>query len=436
MAPETIQSLRQALLGLGFDAVRFARIDGEAPGSAALDAWLAAGMQADMNWLERNAGKRRDTQFVLPGARTMIALGVNYWRQAEDRSQKPEARGQKSEIEGLKSKIGNLTSEFGDQRLKIGSCPPSHEASKGAAIQQRSAVGCRDNEGGDGAPVWARYSLYEDYHDTMKPALVAAGKILEEKLGIGVGDYRYYVDTGPILERGWAAKAGMGFAGKNAMLISRDFGNWLFLAAILVRAEIDSDAPLGVNGGSRGAEEPFLADKLSLGGGNPGGASNLHAYCGRCTRCLDACPTKALIAPGVLDARRCISYLTIENKDGITVEFRPAIGSRIYGCDICADVCPWNRFARDSSSLLLKPRPEIAELGLRDLLKLTPERFAEVFKGTPIKRIKLAGLLRNACVVAGNSGDASLLADLAPLTRHESALVREHALWAVTRLEG
>jgi len=357
------EELRRRLCALGFDEVRFARLDGGPPGAGALRAWLNAGRQADMAWMERTADKRIDPQLVLPGARSIILLGVNYW---------PAEK--KSIIQNPKSKMAT----------------------------------------------WARYARYEDYHDTIKPALVAAGHALEEFGGVGNTDYRYFVDTGPVLERGWAARAGLGFVGKNAMLISRHFGNWLFLAAILTRVECTPDAPL------RGKPETRNA-KLE---------TSVGALCGKCTRCLDACPTQALPAPGVVDARRCISYLTIENKGAIPREFRPAIGDRIYGCDICAEVCPWNRFAQESRRLLLVARYDLADLPVRELLALTPERFAEVFRRTPIKRLKLTGLLRNACVVAGNSGDATLVEPLVRLASHASPLVRAHAVWAVFRLAG
>jgi epoxyqueuosine reductase len=213
------------------------------------------------------------------------------------------------------------------------------------------------------------------------------------------------------------------------MLISRHFGNWVFLAAILTRGEFTPDPPL------RGKPVP-RPEVDSLPTQNSKLETLVGALCGKCTRCLDACPTQALPAPGIVDARRCLSYLTIENRGPIPREFRPAIGDRIYGCDICAEVCPWNRFAQESRRLLLVARYDLADLSINDLLILTPERFAEIFRGTPIKRLKLAGLLRNACVVAGNSGDANLVEPLVRLASHASALVRAHAVWAVFRLTG
>ncbi|MFM9090477.1 MAG: epoxyqueuosine reductase, partial [Verrucomicrobiota bacterium] len=158
--------------------------------------------------------------------------------------------------------------------------------------------------------------------------------------------------------------------------------------------------------------------------------------CGKCTRCLDQCPTAAFTAPGVLDARRCVSYQTIENKGVIPRDLRPGIGDRVYGCDTCLEVCPWNRFAQAGHAVLLAARHDLAGLTLADLLDLTPETFAATFRRTAVKRLKLAGLLRNACVVAGNSGDRSLVPRLLRLARtHASPLVRAHAVWAVRQLE-
>ena len=348
MAIET-ERLRERLRGLGFDVVRFARIDGAAPGAEALQAWLAAGRQADMDWIERSLPRRRDPRQVVAGALSLVLLGVNYGPGAPAAPDRPR---------------------------------------------------------------WARYALHDDYHDTIKAGLAAAGRVLEAEAGIGPDEHRYYVDTGPVLERSWAAAAGLGFTGKNAMLISPDYGNWLFLAAIVTTAELPPDRPLG----RRREERP------------------VGTLCGSCTRCIDVCPTAALVAPGVLDARRCISYQTIENKGVIPRELRPAIGDLIYGCDLCAEVCPWNRFAQAARSGLLRPRPEIAQLTLPEILRLTPERFAATFKGTAIKRVKLRGLLRNACIVAANTNRTDCLDDLVALTAQAEPVVRAHAVWAVRRL--
>lgn len=350
------EALRDRLRALGFDEVRFAAVDAAA--DEGLRDWLARGMHADMAWMERTADKRAQADLVLPGVRSVVLLGVNYhsdeWRETSD--------GRK--------------------------------------------------------PVWARYAQHEDYHDTIKPGLEAAGRVLEELGGVTPADYRYYVDTGPVLERGWAARSGLGFRGKNAMLISREHGNWLFLASILTRLEIEPDEPLRKDVARAGAEEPA------------------GLLCGKCTRCLDACPTDAFPEPGLVDSRRCISYQTIENKGIIPRDLRPGIGNRVYGCDVCLEVCPWNRFAQVGREFLLVARRDLADLSVAELLALTPERFAEIFRRTPIKRLKLTGLLRNACVVAGNSGDATLLPALVKLASHEAAMVRAHAVWAVRRIAG
>jgi epoxyqueuosine reductase len=199
------------------------------------------------------------------------------------------------------------------------------------------------------------------------------------------------------------------------MLISRHYGNWLFLAAVLVTAELEPDPPV------RAAVDNI--DPVGL-------------LCGKCTRCSAACPTEAIIRPGVIDARRCISYQTIENKGSIPRELRAKIGARIYGCDVCLEVCPWNRFAQESRRVLLVARDEVMRLTLTDLLSLTSERFSAVFKGTAIKRVKLTGLLRNACIVAANTGAMDCLDLLVRLAGHESPRVREHAVWAVFTLKG
>lgn len=363
VAGEARERLRTRLQALGFDEVRFTAAT-PAP-SGALAPWLRAGRHADMDWMPRTAAKREDPSLVLDGARTLVMLGVNYWA--------------------------------------------------GPEADERAAA--------SGRPRWARYALHADYHDTIKIGLESAGRAIEELLGAAPDDYRYYVDTGPVLERGWAARAGLGFRGKNGMLVSRRHGNWLFLAAILLRAEVAPD-------------EPLRPGRPRSGGTEPAGL-----LCGKCTRCLDACPTAAFPSPGVVDSRRCISYHTIESRGVIPRELRAGIGDRLYGCDTCLEVCPWNRFARAGRSLLLSARPALAELSLADVLNLNPARFAEVFRGTAVKRLKLAGLLRNACVVAGNVAAGAgpshpLLPSLLRLAARDVSVVRAHAVWAVGRIAG
>jgi epoxyqueuosine reductase len=357
------EELRRRLVALGFDEVGFARV--AAVSAEGLGRWFARGFHADLAWMERTAAKRLNPELVLPGTRSVIMLGVNYWP-----GKAGESRGSKGE-----------------------------------------------------SPRWARYALYEDYHDTIQPALVAAGRAIEELYGAAGSDYRCYVDTGPVLERGWAERAGLGFLGKNGMLISRKFGNWLLLATILTLVDFEADEPLRVKN-----PKPKIEGRIGL-------------LCGKCTRCLDACPTQAIPHPGLVDSRRCISYQTIENRGMIPRELRPGIGDRIYGCDVCLEVCPWNRFARAGRHMLLAARSGMTALSLRELLELTPARFAGVFQRTPIKRLKLAGLLRNACVAAGNvamraGAGHELVAPLVRLAGQAAPMVRGHAVWAVQRIAG
>lgn len=392
MASPLHEQVRAGLRGLGFDEVRFAALP-DADVGAGLGAWLDAGHHADMAWMERTREKRADPTQVLPGARSIILLGVSYWM--------PDAP--------LAARVGATGAGQ----------PEGHgasEAAAGAPIAASVPAALAS-----ATPRWARYALHADYHDTIRTGLVEAGRLLERLAGIGSEDYRYYVDTGPVLERGWAARSGLGFTGKNAMLISRTHGNWLFLASILTRLALPADPPI-----RRRPPPPSPAE--------PGAHAGL--LCGKCTRCLDACPTQAFPSPGVVDSRRCVSYHTIENKGIIPRALRRGIGDRVYGCDTCLEVCPWNRFAQEGRRMLLSVRHDLRELTLAELLALTPERFAAVFRGTAVKRLKLSGLLRNACIVAGNSGNPAHLPALQSLAQHPLTVVRAHAVWAVFRLGG
>ena len=260
-----------------------------------------------------------------------------------------------------------------------------------------------------GRPDLGRISVYAqgaDYHDTVKKALKHLARWLVEEAGC---ELKVFVDTAPVMEKPLAEAAGLGWQGKHTNLVSRSDGSWLFLGAIYTTLELELEP----------APEPH------------------RAHCGSCSACLDACPTAAFPAPFQLDARRCISYLTIEHKGPIPHEFREAMGNRIYGCDDCLAVCPWNRFAdtaRRNQAFL--SRAELAAPALADLLALDDAGFRRVFAGSPIKRIGRGRMVRNAAIAAGNSGRAELTPLREGLTRDEDPMVAEAAGWALARLSG
>jgi epoxyqueuosine reductase len=255
----------------------------------------------------------------------------------------------------------------------------------------------------------ARYARGDDYHDLMTGRLDELHRWLELEVGREITG-KSYVDTGPILERDLARRAGLGWFGKNTNLINPRIGSFFFIGALLVDLELAPDAP-------------FEAER-----------------CGTCTRCLDACPTDAFVEPLLLDATRCISYLTIELKGAIPEDLREKIGTRVYGCDICQDVCPWNvRFAREVKEPAFEARDALvgkdARTLAREILALDDERFRSAYRGSPMKRAKRRGLARNAAVVLGNSGEASDLEVLEHALADDDALVNEHAGWAIAAIK-
>ena len=253
----------------------------------------------------------------------------------------------------------------------------------------------------------SRYAWTQrDYHDVvlaklrqLEASLVACC----ETAGVAPPRTWCYVDTGPVIERIFAKYAGIGWIGKNTCILNEERGSWLFLGVMLTSLEMGPDLP--------------PPDR-----------------CGSCTRCLDACPTNAFPAPYQLDATKCISYLTIEKRGAIPEELRAGIGRQVFGCDICQDVCPWNRRAPVTVIPEFAPRPQFVNPDLEWLARLSPNEFREMFRGSPVKRAKYAGLLRNVAIAMGNSGEARFLPILENLSRHPDTGVAEHADWAIRRI--
>ena len=284
--------VKQLADALGLADCRIAVLTGPAPHADGFQAWLDAGRHGSMDWMARTPDRRKDPREVLPGARSIISVALNYYQES----------------------------------------PPRPASGHGQI---------------------ARYAWGDDYHALLDGKL----RDLCHYLETWGGTQKLYADTGPVLERDWASAAGLGWNGKSTVQIHPRLGCYFFLAEILTSLPLTPDQPMA-------------------------------GHCGKCTRCLDACPTQAIIAPHQLDARRCISYLTIEHKGAIPDEFRRAIGDRIYGCDDCLAACPWNRFAAASSESAFADRPFVDQWLMRDFLTLTDETFLDLFRHSPIRRIK------------------------------------------------
>jgi len=365
-------ALVQKAIELGFDACRVT--SAEPPASASdFERALAEGRHAEMAWLAKAPEKRADLSRVLPGIRSVVTLAISYHRPAEQEVSGPAG----SEVVGLNRAPSGPASVNPDPEM--------------ASLLSPSLSG-----------VVARYAQHPDYHDLLKEPLRALTEFLDTEARVAQRSL-WYVDTGPILERDLAQRAGIGFVGKHTNLISRSLGNWFLLAEILTTADLEPDAPE-------------------------------HNRCGSCTRCLSACPTGALPAPFTLDARRCISYLTIEHRGSIPEDLRPAIGTRIFGCDDCLAACPWNRFARAGAILREHHRADLTQPDLLELLSLDEATFKLRFAGTPLLRTKRRGLLRNVCVALGNVGDPRAIPALTQAAQDPEPLIAEHAAWALRRI--
>lgn len=336
------ERIRDAALNEGFARVGVARAARLEPEGDQLDAWLDAGRQGQMSWMEKTADVRKDPRHagMLERAQSVVVLAAPYAR-------RPARRGPKS-----------------------------------ARV--------------------AKYALGRDYHNVLTKKARRVARALAEEGFVS----RVAVDSKPVFERAWAERAGVGFVGKNCCLIVPGLGSHVFLACLVTEAPLAPDDPI-------------------------------ERRCGSCTLCLEACPTRAFERPRVLDARKCISYLTIEHRGPIPDEHRESIGEWLFGCDVCQDVCPYNQGTTTHQPPLpaFEPDSRWDDLGLVDLLKMSSSEFDSWATGSPIKRTKLEGLARNASIVLGNRGDKKALPVLEEARdRHESAVVREAAGWAAERI--
>lgn len=335
--------IKNEALRLGFSLCGITHAD-PPPHHVNFRQWIGEGKAGEMLYLHRQEPKRGDLELVLPNAKSVVSVGLNY-------------------------------------------SPEDGATNEGASGQ---------------VAVISRYARFDDYHVYMWAKL-------DELLAFALdlvphSNGKRYCDTGPVTERDIAMRAGIGWIGKHTNLISRKLGNWFFLGELILDYSLELDPP----------ETP---------------------HCGTCTRCISACPTGALRGPFDLDARKCIAYLTIELKGSIPTELRPLIGTRIYGCDDCLAVCPWNKFARQSKVDVLMPRSDLQSPDLVGFLDLSEEQFKIKFANSPILRTKRRGFLRNVCVALGNVGDCQVLPRLRRfLLTEEDPLVREHASWAIDEL--
>ncbi|MEO5807104.1 tRNA epoxyqueuosine(34) reductase QueG [Devosia sp.] len=340
--PKLIAELRARAVALGFDSFGITSTAARPDLPEKLRLALERGWHGDMDWMAETAERRSSPNALWPEAKSAILLGVNY----------------------------------GPERDPL-------------ALLAEKSLG-----------TISVYARNRDYHEIIKGKLKELAGLLARRSG---ADVKVFVDTAPVMEKPLAEAAGLGWQGKHTVLVSRDFGSWLFLGAIFTDAELPVDAP--------------------------------HAEsCGSCTRCLDICPTQAFPAPFQLDARRCLAYLNIEHKGPIPAEFRVAMGNRIYGCDDCLAVCPWNKFAKVSREARLRARDDLERPHLADLARLDDGGFRSLFAGSPIKRIGHGRFLRNVLIAVGNSGDDTLTSLAETRLGADDPLVRGASIWALRRL--
>jgi epoxyqueuosine reductase len=407
---ELAAMVRTEALEAGFHLAGIAAADGS---SGSLEAarfaeWVDAGRAGDMEYLKRRnaAGTllREGVQVAIPWAKSVVLCALNY---------------------GTDSELPLSIETAGTDRGWIGRYAWSgrrQDREKGSGNREQTAEG-------------AAQLVATDYHEELLSRL----KRVEARLHQAVQcETKGYVDTGPIVERGLAAKAGVGWIGKNTCVINQEIGSWLLLGVIVTSLAVEVDCPDG------GAGEGWAGE----GGARFGTTIQALAAdrCGSCTRCIDACPTDALVAPREMDASRCIAYLTIEKKETIATEFREAMGRQVFGCDICQDVCPWNQRHRRGGNRAaasavtpgmisgMEPRPELVNPSLAWLAGMDAKEFKQWFRGSPLERTGRKRLHRNVALAMGNSGEREFIARLREWSESEDAVLAESARWAIKRI--
>ena len=338
-----VATIRTEARALGFDDCRVLRVADAPRLDERLAAWLADGCEGDMAWMRETTERRAFPGALWPDAQSIIMLAMNYG--------------------------------------------PNRDPLENLAHRDRANISV--------------YARHRDYHDIVKGKLKLLASKLVAKAG---GDVKVFVDTAPVMEKPLAARAGIGWQGKHANLVSRAFGSWLFLGSIFTTLDLPVD-------------EPEID------------------HCGSCDACIRACPTGAIVAPYRLDARRCISYLTIEHKGVVPHEFRAAMGNRIYGCDDCLAVCPWNKFASATREAKLVARDEFVAPSRSHFLAMEELEFRSFFSANPVKRIGHARFLRNVLIATGNSGDVRLVPLVETRITHSSPVVRGAGVWALSRID-
>ena len=409
--------LRARASELGFDLCGIAAAVTPS-GINSLHDWIDAGFAGEMGYIPRRADAYQHPENVLPDVRSVVMVAMNYHdgtstqpvgqrlSRAEHRPplHPPSGRvGCEARAAGEGDALEVDAEQVPVQAIPARSSRPSQREGEEGDAETTVPTGSEmSSQTGGRVAKYARGSA--DYHDLLKQRLKQLARFLhEERPGCRT---RPVVDTAPLLERDFARRAGLGWFGKNTMLINRRMGSWLFLGALLTDVELEPDAP------------------------------HETSHCGTCTRCLDACPTDAFVEPYVLDARRCISYLTIELRDQpIPESLRDAMGNWVFGCDVCQDVCPWNRKAPRSNEPAFAPTADLISADLNWLLSLSDDEFRSRFRGTPLERPGRSGVLRNAAIAAGNSEDRGYLPALATAANDSCDLIRDAATWAISRLK-